>query len=139
MEVTIKVRDMAGLLLSDDLIFTSRVTATARAHGIEVTAHHDAAALLRQAKAKPPTCVLVDLQNPGLDIFALAAELKSANAPTIVGYGSHVDAESLKKARLAGCDVVLPRSKFVESLETELAGWLTKNENGRPDHGSPKS
>ena len=36
--------------------------------------------------------------------------------PTIIGYGSHVDTATLKAARDAGCDVVLPRSKFVEEL-----------------------
>jgi len=42
----------------------------------------------------------------------------------VVGYGSHVDADTLHAARVAGCDPVLPRSRFVEELPTALAGWL---------------
>ena len=42
----------------------------------------------------------------------------------VVGYGSHVDAATLHAARVAGCDPVLPRSKFVEELPGALPGWL---------------
>jgi hypothetical protein len=45
--------------------------------------------------------------------------------PRVVGYGSHVEAELLRAAREAGCDPVLPRSKFVKDLDRDLTGWLT--------------
>ena len=44
--------------------------------------------------------------------------------PRLVAYGSHVDAEALRAARAAGCDPVLPRSKFVDDLPAALPGWL---------------
>jgi CheY-like chemotaxis protein len=115
-----------GLLLSDDLIFTSKVTGTAKALGLEVTAARDAAALLRLARQAAPSCVLVDLHNPGLDLGALLLGLREAcpAMPRVVAYGSHVEAETLRAARAAGCDPVLPRSRFVEELPAALAGWL---------------
>jgi CheY-like chemotaxis protein len=113
-----------GLLLSDDLIFISRITGTARARGVEMKSARNATDLLALAGALPPTCVLLDLQNPGLDISAAVQALKSMSTPTIVGYGSHVDSASLKAARDAGCDIVLPRSKFVEELPIQFAHWL---------------
>jgi CheY-like chemotaxis protein len=115
-----------GLLLCDDLIFTSKVTGTARALGLEVKAARDVPALLALARQEAPACVLLDLHNPGLDLPALLAELKSLCPvpPRLVGYGSHVEAATLHAARLAGCDPVLPRSRFVEDLPTALPGWL---------------
>jgi len=44
--------------------------------------------------------------------------------PRVVAYGSHVDAAGLKAARDAGCDVVLPRSAFVEQLPVKLREWM---------------
>ena len=115
-----------GLMICDDLIFTSRVTATARAHGKTVTPVRSAEQAVRLARESPPRCVVVDLHVSGLDLPALLAELRAAcpAMPRVIGYGSHVDAERLKAARQAGCDTVLPRSKFVAELETKLPEWL---------------
>jgi CheY-like chemotaxis protein len=114
-----------AILLSDDLIFTSRVTGTARDLGLAVTPARSPAAVLDLAGRQPPTCVIVDLANRGLDVAALVAGLAQLpHRPRVVAYGSHVDTTSLKAARDAGCDVVLPRSKFVEELPTALPGWL---------------
>jgi CheY-like chemotaxis protein len=107
-----------GLLLCDDLIFTSKVTGTARALGLEVKAARDTRTLLDLARQETPSCVLIDLHNPGLDLNALLAELRAVcpALPRVVGYGSHVEAATLHAARVAGCDPVLPRSRFVEEL-----------------------
>jgi DNA-binding NarL/FixJ family response regulator len=115
-----------GLLLSDDLIFTSRVTGTARALGRSVRAARTAAALLDMARQAPPRCVIVDLHNPGLDLAALLAGLAAVGParPRVVAYGSHVEAALLHAARVAGCDLVLPRSRFVEELPAALPAWL---------------
>ena len=115
-----------GLLLSDDLIFTSRVTGTARDLGLAVRAARSPEALVELARQQPPRCVLVDLHNPGLDLPALLDRLREVcpAMPRVVGYGSHVDTATLKAARTVGCDPVLPRSKFVEDLPTALPGWL---------------
>jgi CheY-like chemotaxis protein len=115
----------AAILLSDDLIFTSRVTGTARDLGLPITPARSPAALLDLASRQPPSCVIVDLAHPDLDVPALIAGLGHLpHRPRVVAYGSHVDTASLRAAREAGCDVVLPRSKFVEDLPTALPGWL---------------
>ena len=115
-----------GLLLSDDLIFISRITGTARSLGLTVRPARTVEALEAQARQENPTCVLVDLGFPGLDVPDLIGRLRAAcpAAPRVVGYGSHVDAAGLKAARAAGCDLVLPRSAFVEQLPTALPEWL---------------
>lgn len=115
----------AAILLSDDLMFTSRVTGTARDLGLVVALARSPAAVLDVAARQPPSCVIVDLANGGLDLRSLMAGLAALpHRPRVVAYGSHVDTVSLKAARDAGCDVVLPRSKFVEELPEALPGWL---------------
>ena len=115
-----------GLVLCDDLIFFSRIAGTARAAGLTVRQAKTAADLLTLARAAAPRGVLVDLQNPGLDLAALLAEFRAAcpAMPRVIAYGSHVLADALRAAREAGCDRVLPRSRFVHALETEIADWL---------------
>lgn len=115
-----------GLLLSDDLIFTSRITAAGRTAGLTVRAARSAAALADLTRQQCPTCVILDLGNPGLDLAELLDKLRAAcpRLPRVVAYGSHVDAAGLRAARAAGCDIVLPRSAFVEQLPRELPAWL---------------
>jgi CheY-like chemotaxis protein len=114
-----------GLLLSDDLIFTSRITGTARDLGRSVTPARTPALLETLARTHAPTCVLLDLAHPGLEIEAMVRALKTASPRVyLVAYGSHVDTATLRAARAAGCDVVLPRSKFVEDLPQRLPAWF---------------
>jgi DNA-binding NarL/FixJ family response regulator len=114
---------MDGYLLSDDLIFTSRVTGTARALGLEVQAVRSLVSLHNLLQQNGASCVLVDLNFPELSIAALLNGLPVPR-PFVVGYGSHVDTATLKAARDAGCDLVLPRSKFVEELPQALPSWV---------------
>lgn len=115
-----------GLVLCDDLIFFSRVAGAARAAGLVVRQTRTAAECLAQARARPPGGVIVDLQNPGLELPAFLAGLRAACPvmPRVTAYGSHVEAEVLRAARQAGCDRVMPRSRFAEELEREVAAWL---------------
>ncbi len=118
------MRKMTALLLSDDLIFTSRVTGTGTSAGVAVRVAKSPGALLNLARQQQPACVILDLANPGLNIAECVAALKTLDpAPTVVAYGSHVDTATLKAARAAGCDHVMPRSQFVEELPTQLAAW----------------
>ena len=110
-----------GLILCDDLIFVSRITGTARALGLTLRAFKTPAELLRFAVQLKPRCAIIDLNVSGLEIDEFARELFTlAPKPLLIGYGSHVDTATLKRARDAGCDIVWPRSKFVEELERVL-------------------
>lgn len=116
-----------GLVLSDDLVFVSRIAATAKEAGLAVRQARTPAELIALARKDPPGGVILDLQNPGLDLPALLSELRAACPvmPRITAYGSHVEAESLRSAREAGCDLVLPRSKFVKELDGQITAWLS--------------
>jgi CheY-like chemotaxis protein len=116
-----------GLLLSDDLMFTSRIVGSARNLGLTMKPAKTADALVSLAAQENPRCVIVDLSNPTLTIGDLIGQLRASCTPMprIVAYGSHVDAATLHAAREAGCDMVLPRSKFVEELPRSLTEWMT--------------
>lgn len=116
-----------GYLLCDDLIFTSRITGTARDLGLEMAVARSIPQLKQMVQDLTPVCILLDLHHPNLDIADLVAYLREACHPTpfILGYGSHVATEVLRNARAVGCDLVLPRSKFVEELPSQLPSWFS--------------
>jgi CheY-like chemotaxis protein len=120
---------VTGLVLSDDLVFVSRISATAQAVGLAVRQARTPDELVTLAERNPPPGIILDLQNPGLDLPALIGELRAAcpAMPRVTAYGSHVEAELLRSAREAGCDVVLPRSKFVKELDSQIVNWLSAN------------
>jgi DNA-binding NarL/FixJ family response regulator len=115
-----------GLLLSDDMMFTSRITGTARDLELCVKPARSMEALTALLQQSTPSCIIVDLAHPGLHIAEFVNGLRSTCAamPCVVAYGSHVDTATLRGARDAGCDIVLPRSKFVEELPQALPQWL---------------
>jgi hypothetical protein len=59
--------------------------------------------------------VVLDLSRPGV-----LAALPDLSHVRTIGFGSHVDVETLQAARDAGCDVVLARSAFFGGLPRVL-------------------
>jgi hypothetical protein len=108
----------AGLLLSRDLIFTSKVTGTASALGHRVVVAGNVALTSAILAKWTPVVVFVDLAAGDLVTMAnLAAyrEIVPSGTP-FVAFGSHVDTQSLADAAAAGCDPVMPRSRFTSEL-----------------------
>lgn len=107
-----------GLLLCRDLLFSTKITGTARAlgFGMDVTASvEDLAGRIAQEAYR---CILLDLAVADVRIADVveAAELGDKARPTIAAFGSHVDTTRLKEAEQAGCDEVMPRSRFAATL-----------------------
>jgi hypothetical protein len=100
------------LALVRDLIFASRITATAAGAGVAVTLVRDPLVL----EAQPPANrLLVDLNLAGA-IEAAAAWMRANPGSDVVGFVSHVDKATIDHARASGIDRVLARSRFVEVL-----------------------
>ena len=121
---------MAGLclVLSDDLLDSSRIAGHAKAAGLDALTCRDSAALLA-ALDRRPLLALIDLHHPGLTVETVVPALRAAGV-WVIGFGSHVDVARLKAARAAGCDEVLPRSTFFEGLDERFKGWLRPGEPG---------
>jgi DNA-binding NarL/FixJ family response regulator len=128
-------KESLGLLLTDDMIFSSRVTGTARALGLKIIVVKAVESLVSQARELYPTCIILDLSQAGEKIGELIRNLKEANSSRLrlIAYGSHVDVATLRAAREAGCDLVLPRSQFVEELPQQLSNWLTPSGSSPAD------
>jgi CheY-like chemotaxis protein len=108
----------AGLLLCRDLIFTSKVTGTARALGQQVMVAGNVALASAMIGEWRPKVVFIDLAAGDLVAPATLRELKIKAGPDtpFVAFGSHVDTASLEAAAAAGCEIVLPRSRFTQDL-----------------------
>lgn len=115
----------AGLLITRDLIFTTKVVGTARALGVEMMAAGNAAlasAMLEQGK---PKVVFIDLAAGDLvRPEALKGFRESVPGTPFVAFGSHVETELLDAARRAGCEVVMARSRFTAELPELVRRYL---------------
>ena len=105
------------VVLVRDLILGSRVSAAAARLGVPIRSLRDPTALADAAGDR----LIVDLNLDGA-IAAATAWRSAAAGRTVVGFVSHVDAETTRHAREQGIDRVLARSRFVEILPELLAG-----------------
>lgn len=118
--------EAVGVLVSQDLIFTTKVTGTARALGFEVVVAGSAERGVALISEHRPRVLIVDL-NAGAAASAEAMRgYRAALAPRslLVAFGSHVDHNALAAAKGAGCDEVLTRSKFSGELPAHLQRWM---------------
>ncbi|MGE5193331.1 MAG: response regulator [Deltaproteobacteria bacterium] len=106
----------AALLVSRDLFFTSKVTGTAEMLGFDVQVVADAKAAAERVAAAPYACIFIDLADLEFDVAGFFARLSAEGRPPVVAFGSHVATARLQAARDAGCDDVLPRSRFSARL-----------------------
>ena len=94
-----------------DLMFVSKITGAAKAQGAAVKVVRDPVKLAGEAGRM----LIVDLNLPDA-VDAASVWLASSKVPSI-GFVSHVDAETARKAREAGIETVMARSRFVDVLE----------------------
>jgi hypothetical protein len=111
-------RTATGILLSRDLIFTSKVTGTARTLGYRMLVAGNVEPAATMIAEWRPCVVFVDLGAGELVSPEALIGYQSLAGPEthFVAFGSHVDTEALARARAAGCDPVLPRSEFAAEL-----------------------
>jgi ABC-type sugar transport system substrate-binding protein len=102
--------DSSVLVLVRDLIFSSRIAATAKAEGVLVVMISEPAHLTGRAGTR----LIVDLNQAGA-IEAAAAWGRSSGGE-VIGFVSHVDGATIARAREAGFTRIMPRSRFVEEL-----------------------
>jgi len=93
--------------VAPDLLLGSKVEATLRAAGHEVTL----VPALGKASVEETELIVADL-----DLGDLEA-LTGAGVP-VIGYYSHVDVETRRAGEAAGIDLVVPRSRLARELST---------------------
>ena len=117
------------IALVRDLVFASKITATAAGTGVCVRLVRDPKAL----GTTPAQRLIVDLNLPG-GIEAAQAWKREAGGE-VVGFVSHVDTETIDRARAADVDRVLARSRFVELLPELLQRDGRQGSLGNPRPG----
>lgn len=118
------------LIAVDDLLFSSKIRATAKQVNVEVAFARTPAEILSQARALKPSLIVFDVNSQKADSINTVAALKAdpeLQAIPTTGFVSHVDTASILAARQAGMDEVMARSAFAANL----AQILTEQEPGR--------
>jgi PleD family two-component response regulator len=111
------------LAVLDDLMFTSKIRATAGQLGVEVRFARSADAALAEMRTAPPSLLILDLNNARTDPLGIVAAAKQdpgLAAVRTIGYASHVQTDVIDNARRAGVDTVLARSAFAQNLAAIL-------------------
>lgn len=110
----------------DDLFFIAKIQETARKLGVKVAfvknEKDTVADLLALPDEERPSLIVIDLNNVNAKPLALIPKLKTKlkRATSIIGFLSHLQGELKVKAQEAGCDTVMPRSAFSQSLPNLL-------------------
>jgi hypothetical protein len=110
----------------DDLFFIAKIQETARKLGIKVAFVKNEKDTIAEMLALPeearPTLIVFDLNSATAKPLTLIPKLKTKlkRATSIVGFLSHLQGELKAKAIEAGCDTVMPRSAFSQTLPNLL-------------------
>jgi hypothetical protein len=101
------------LAFAPDLFFASKIDATLRAAGHEVT-------IVSRLEGLPPDnpdVLIVDLDNIDFSIGL-------PRGTRTLGFYSHVDVDTRRQAEEAGLDLVVPRSRMAREMPALVEGLL---------------
>jgi len=104
------------VIVCSDLMFQPRIRDAAEAQGLAAVVA-DSAASAAEAIAARPDVVVIDLHVAGVDANAVIAAAKVAGS-RVLAFGRHTEPVTLRAARAAGADAVVPRSELGELLAT---------------------
>ncbi len=107
--------------LVEDIFFIAKMKETAKQAGVALETAGTPAALAVAVRAGATSLLIVDLNARG-SIEAIEMLRAAGNTQPVIAFFSHVQAELAERARIAGCEQVMPRSKFTR----ELAEILTR-------------
>jgi hypothetical protein len=117
----------------DDLFFQAKIQETAKKLGIKVEfvkGEKETVSRITDA-TEPPTLLVFDLNNLNAKPLALIPKFKTKfkKATSIIGFLNHLQGDLKMKAIEAGCDTVMPRSAFSQSLPNLLRRYGMEEED----------
>ena len=127
---------MSLLLVSNDLMTGSKVSAVAGRLGLAYSAAMNVAAAVDML-TEGTGVVAIDLSMPGLKSPELVPKLRTKLKvrPKIIAFGPHVYGELLEEAETSGCDVVVSRGEFFARMMELLS---QQQEAGEDDEGESR-
>jgi hypothetical protein len=118
----------------EDLFFQAKIVETAKKLGVKVEFvkgdKESVARLTDLAEAERPALLVFDLNNLNAKPMTLIPKLKTKfkKATSIIGFLNHLQGDLKMKAIEAGCDTVMPRSAFSQSLPNLLRRYGLEEE-----------
>jgi hypothetical protein len=119
----------------EDLFFLAKIQETSRKLGVKVefVKGSDKETVDRIAKApdgEKPALIVFDLNNANAKPMTLIPKFKTKfkKAVSVIGFLSHLQGDLKLKAIEAGCDTVMPRSAFSQSLPNLLRRYGVEEE-----------
>lgn len=119
----------------EDLFFLAKIQETARKLGVKVEfvkgeSKDTVARILEAEENARPALLVFDLNNVNVKPMSLIPKFKSKFKKTvsIIGFLSHLQGDLKIKAMEAGCDTVMPRSAFSQSLPVLLRRYGVEEE-----------
>jgi hypothetical protein len=122
----------------DDLFFQAKIQETAKKLGVKVEfvkGEKDTVSRIIEAPENAkPALVVFDLNNVNAKPMTLIPKFKSKfkKATSIVGFLNHLQGDLKMKAIEAGCDTVMPRSAFSQSLPNLLRRYGMEEDEYAP-------
>jgi hypothetical protein len=123
----------------EDLFFQAKIVETSKKLGVRVEFlkgdKESVARLTDAAEADRPTLLVFDLNNLNAKPLTLIPKFKAKlkKATSIIGFLNHLQGDLKMKAVEAGCDTVMPRSAFSQSLPNLLRRYgLEEEEDNYP-------
>jgi hypothetical protein len=123
----------------EDLFFQAKIVETSKKLGVRVEFlkgdKESVARLTDAAEADRPTLLVFDLNNLNAKPLTLIPKFKAKlkKATSIIGFLNHLQGDLKLKAVEAGCDTVMPRSAFSQSLPNLLRRYgLEEEEDNYP-------
>jgi hypothetical protein len=119
----------------EDLFFLAKIQETARKLGVKVefvkgTDKEAVDRIVGASEAEKPTLIVFDLNNANAKPMTLIPKFKTKfkKAVSIIGFLSHLQGDLKMKGMEAGCDTVMPRSAFSQSLPNLLRRYGVEEE-----------
>lgn len=114
------------LLLSDDLLISSRISGVATALGLSLRQSTSLENMQILWKEFPADAVIVDLTLTDLDIKSVTEWLRSCNdAVTVIAFCPHVYKDKILEAKQADCNQVYVRGEFLSQLRSIITQTLS--------------
>ena len=119
----------------ENLMFTSRIESVAEQMGYRIHWMGEAAlsvadkseeSLIGEIPRLNSGLILIDLGMEGIAWDVLIERIKDhpSKKISVICFGSHMDAETLKKARRSGADLVVARSRFFSTLPALIRKYI---------------
>ena len=111
----------------------AKIQETARKLGVKVEfvkGDKEAVARVERPEGERPTLLVFDLNNLNAKPMALIPKFKTKfkKAASIIGFLNHLQGDLKAKAIEAGCDTVMPRSAFSQTLPNLLRRYGMEEE-----------